>query len=394
MKIYVIDQDSLGTKFVVNTLKKMGHTVAVENYAFGEKARVNPEFDSFFESKIVQNGYDMVFTFNYVPVISTNCRKYNKKYVSWVYDCPQVKLYSNTLQNSCNYVFIFDKVMYFELKNKGIDTVYHMPLAVDTKELDQFHPSREIRMKYQSDVSFVGSLYNEQHCLYQWFDDLPPFVKGYLDAMVQAQSFVDGYFFLEDQLTPELVAEIQKVVSYTPMEDGTETPEYAYAHYFMARKVAEIERCRIIKKISDQYQMKVYTSGDTSAFPNVKNMGLVDYYNAMPYVFKCSKININISLKSIRSGIPLRAFDIMGAGGFLLSNWQAEFEDYFVPGEDLVLYDGENDLLEKIDYYLNHEEERKSIAEHGYQKVKQYHSFEVRLKEMLDIVNGTGGVEE
>lgn len=54
-------------------------------------------------------------------------------------------------------------------------------------------------------------------------------------------------------------------------------------------------------------------------------MGAVDYYEVMPHVFKQSKINLNITLRSIQSGMPLRAWDIMGAGGFLLSNYQADF---------------------------------------------------------------------
>lgn len=39
---------------------------------------------------------------------------------------------------------------------------------------------------------------------------------------------------------------------------------------------------------------------------NLKVHGPVDYYKQMPYIFKLSDINLNISLKSIRTGIPLR----------------------------------------------------------------------------------------
>ena len=62
----------------------------------------------------------------------------------------------------------------------------------------------------------------------------------------------------------------------------------------------------------------------TPELPNVINMGSVDYYDMMPYVFKCSDINLNITLRSIKTGIPLRAMDIMGAGGFLMSNYQVD----------------------------------------------------------------------
>ena len=106
----------------------------------------------------------------------------------------------------------------------------------------------------------------------------------------------------------------------------------------------------------------------------------------MPKIFKCSKINLNMTLRSIKSGIPQRAFDIMGCGGFLLSNYQPELAEYFIPGEDLVLYDSVDDLIQKIDYYLSHEEERLQIAKNGYEKVKRYHTYDTRLTEILNTV--------
>ena len=103
----------------------------------------------------------------------------------------------------------------------------------------------------------------------------------------------------------------------------------------------------------------------------------------MPLVFKRSKINLNITLRSIRSGIPLRVFDIMGAGGFLLSNYQADFQDLFVPDEDFVYYESKEDLLRKVGYYLNHEDERKAIARNGHEKIAAKHTYRHRVKEML-----------
>ena len=105
----------------------------------------------------------------------------------------------------------------------------------------------------------------------------------------------------------------------------------------------------------------------------------------MPLVFKQSRINLNIALRGIKSGIPLRAYDIMGAGGFLLSNFQADFLEYFIPGEDFVYYESKEDLLKKVDYYLAHEEERKAIARNGYDRVSAGHTYRHRVREMLDL---------
>ena len=79
--------------------------------------------------------YTSVFTFNFSPVISNNCKKRNVPYIAFVYDSPQVLLYSYTIINPCNYVFIFDKTQYTELKMAGINTVYYAPLAVNADRM-------------------------------------------------------------------------------------------------------------------------------------------------------------------------------------------------------------------------------------------------------------------
>ena len=112
---------------------------------------------------------------------------------------------------------------------------------------------------------------------------------------------------------------------------------------------------------------------------------MIGFYDVMPHVFKNSKINLNITLRSIRSGIPLRAWDILGAGGFLLSNYQEDFFDFFVPGEDFDFFDGTDDLMSKIEYYLSHEKERTDIAENAFRKIAESHTYLHRVETMLEI---------
>ena len=79
-------------------------------------------------------------------------------------------------------------------------------------------------------------------------------------------------------------------------------------------------------------------------------------------------------------------FKKSGAGGFLLSNYQADFYDFFVPGEDIVLYDSIDDLISKCKYYLTHDSEREQIAKNGYEKVANAHTYNIRFKEIFNIV--------
>ena len=103
----------------------------------------------------------------------------------------------------------------------------------------------------------------------------------------------------------------------------------------------------------------------------------------MPYLFKTAKINMNMSLKCIPTGIPLRVVDIMGCGGFLLTNYQSELLEYFKPEDDLVIYSSIEEAVELADYYLRNEEERRKIAISGYNKVKKDFTYADRLDKIF-----------
>ncbi|MCI8565456.1 MAG: glycosyltransferase [Lachnospiraceae bacterium] len=365
------------------------------------RERVSPEFDQVFAREVEEGHYDAVFTFNFSPVLSHNCNRRKIPYISFVYDSPLIQLYSVALINPCNYIFVFDKELYLELKQGQISTVYYAPLAVNAKRLagqlagldgpDEDGSGKTIRQNYTCDVSFLGSMYNEKNNFFDRMETLAPYARGYLDAVMAAQQKVSGQWFVEELLTPELIEAMQQSLAparVTANADGIETVPWLFANVFLARKIAALERQKLLKAVSEHFETWLYTPNPTPELPRVRNRGPVDYYRYMPYVFACSRINLNITLRSIRSAIPLRAMDIMGAGGFLLSNYQAEFFELFVPGEDMAIFYSPEDLLQKCDYYLKHEAERHQMAANACGKVREKHTFEVRLKEIFSVVFG------
>lgn len=404
MNILIFEYKSFGIEDAKETFEKIGHSYKVISTEL-IRERKSPDFDKLFAFETQEKNYDCVFTFNYSPIISENCNKCNIPYIAFVYDSPQILLYNYTIINPCNYIFLFDKPIYNELKSGGINTVYYMPLAVNTDRLDRMFKNcgtagnisdNQINTdKYQSDISFVGSMYNEKHNLYdRMAEKLKPYTKGYLDAIMDAQMNIYGDFFIQKMLKGVILKDMQEAMAVEPNKDGIETAEYVYANYFLARKIAFKERSLIMKRLNDElgynFDIKLYTP-DKNAVNNlteITNMGPIDYYNEMPFVFNNSRINLNISLRSIQTGIPLRAMDIMGAGGFLMSNWQADFFDFFNPGEDLILFKSHDDLISKCYYYLTHEKEREQIAANGYGRVKESHTYEKRFKKIFEIVFG------
>lgn len=389
MKILYLEWNSFCNEDMFIAFKKLGHQVVrlpFSDYSdspdYFSEARMNSAIDS--------QDIDFVFSFNYFPPVSEYCQNHGVKYVAWVYDSPYVNVYSYTLINPCNYVFLFDKAFYMEFKREGIDTVYYLPMAVNIDRLDSMSPAEETKRILDTDIAFVGSLYTEKkHNLYARYQKLEPYVKGYLDGVIQAQLKVYGYNFLQEVLPEEIMEQMKKEHLLHPNRLGVETDEYVYGDYVLSRQVTAIERREILAMLSQKYRVQLHTNDERVAVGNVKNMGPVDYYNGMPYVFKTAKINLNITLRSIKTGIPLRAMDIMGCGGFLLSNYQEDYLDYFIPDEDFVFYTNYEDLMEKTEYYLLHEKERKEIAANGHEKVKKEHTIELRIKEIISVLRSS-----
>lgn len=55
-------------------------------------------------------------------------------------------------------------------------------------------------------------------------------------------------------------------------------------------------------------------------------------------------------------------------------------ERFFIPGKEVVVFHDKRDLIEKMHYYLSHDDEREAIAEAGYQRVQRDHLYEHRLR--------------
>ena len=377
MKILFIEWASFGNADMKDAFTEEGHEVVC--FPFSNKdARRDEEIEKALASRLHETVPDAVFSFNYFPLISNVCKREGLPYISWIYDSPYVMLYSYTAINPCNAIHVFDRALCREFNAAGIKTVHYLPMAANTNRLDALGSPASAY-----DISFVGSLYTESHNFFDRMENLSPYAKGYLEGLMQAQMNVQGCNFIQESLSP-IMEELYRALPMDPNPDGVETREYLYAQYVINRKLTGLERLRLLTGITQKYTLDLFTLDPAFSLPNLRNHGTADYYSEMPLVFKKSRINLNISLRSIKSGIPLRAFDIMGSGGFLLSNFQADFLDDFVPGEDFVYYESKEDLLQKIDYYLAHEEEREAIARNGHDKVAAGHTFRHRVREILD----------
>lgn len=383
MKMLFCQFGGLGEQAIQETFVRLGYQVEcfwakADNYDY-DAALLNGFVEQMKKGKV-----DFVFSINFLPIISKVCNIYKTLYISWIYDSPEMHLYSSAIRNPVNRIFLFDKIQYSRFYPVSPDTIFYMPLAtkpMTEKEMDGITVSEHDR--YDSDLCFIGSLYNETDKRFHELENLPDYWRGYIQGIVEAQLNVFGYNFIADSLSDQDVSELKKMLRYELVDDYQRVDREVIADMYIGPMVSALDRKRTIQKLSKSHRVTLYTGSDTSDFTNVDNRGLADSITMMPKIFHCSKINLNITSKTIQTGIPLRVFDVLGAGGFLITNYQQELLDYFEPGIDLVVYEDVTDLQEKVDYYLKHETEREQIARNGYQKVCEQYTYDIALKEIL-----------
>ena len=385
MNILFLDWPCFGRTDFLNFFSERHDSVTLFSHADYE-LRKSDSFLAALYSVLENQQFDFCFSYNFFPLMATACYKCNIKYISFVYDSPQVKLYSYTVTYPTNYIFLFDSSLVTQFQKEGLTTFYYMPLPVNADRIHSLLQKPYDSARLSADVSFVGSLYNENHNLYDSLQGISSYTKGYLDAIMQAQSHVYGYNFLEECLTPAITAELQNAAHYQKNPDGVESLSFIFSDYYLCRKLTSMERINILTDVASHFPLKIFTPNNNYVIPNASNMGVADYLTDTPYIFHDSKINLNITLRSIKSGIPLRCMEIMSCGGFLLTNFQSDFFKHFVAGEDFVYFESNDDMLQKIDYYLTHEKERASIAESGYQKVIKNHSYETIFQQIFNII--------
>ena len=344
--------------------------------------------------KIIRNAMqsqniDMIFSFDFMPGVSVACAELNICYISWIWDCPHNSLLHKSAREKTNRIFVFDYVQYQDLLARGFQNVYYLPLSPDCDGFLEVieKDAGKSRERFGEEVVFLGNIYNDdKHGLYDKIQYLPPYVRGYLDSLMEAQKLLWGVDLIRGGISDAVWAEIKKYVNWDLGENYEEGIYEQIIGDMIGKKIAQLERIEMCSYLAEHFKFTLYSGSDTSFNKNIKNKGYAMYDTQMPLIFHYSKINIHITIRSITSGIPLRVMDVLACGGFLLTNYQPEIAEYFEDGKDLVIYQDLPDLYEKIAYYLEHDEEREEIAKSGQRKVRELFHYRNQIGKILEII--------
>lgn len=365
----------------------LGMEKQVTVYSGIEFDPLNPipeEFDKL-EAFLLENNFNCLISYLFVPEISDLCQKHNIPYIGWVYDSPLVSLFHPAVKNPCNYLFIFDRSEYEHLLSFDIPHLYYLPMGVNLSRTGALNITPEDEKNFTCDISFIGSLYED--------NSYNSFVAGFSEEVATELKLYLVKNLCNWHNVKPWPRVSQRTTDFMSQSFGANIWNRQHMDLdlylgllLLSRKLAEMDRITVLNTLAQYYTVDLYTRSDCSFLHNVTVHQGVDYYTDMNKIFYLSHINLNITLPSIETGLPQRILDIMGSGGFVLTNYQQEIEDYFVIGQDIEVFRDVDELLEKVSYYLSHEKERLRIAMNGYQKVRDQFSYTHQLEYILQTV--------
>lgn len=340
-------------------------------------------------SKALKNGgYDAVISWNFWPLVAQACYDQKIPYIAWEYDCPISYQIVPWVLYPTSYVFFFDRAECEKYEKKGAPHVYHYPLAVNTRRIDQLELTKEEQERFTCDISFLGTMYESSYAeMSRLFTE---YERGYVEAAMAVQrrhyalplfSEVLSERFLDPLMNKWNEQGFAKVDSMEALN--------IWMQELLGKHVTRKDRIELISRLGKKYDTRYYSYHRYEEIDGAVFAGPLNYREEMFKMFRQSKINLNITFRLITKGIPLRALDIMAAGGFLLSNWQEDLALFFQPGIDFACYENIEQAEEMADYYLSHEDERLKMAENGHKAVKVF-DYSVQLQGILDIVFPNG----
>lgn len=365
-------------------LEALGHRVQLLNHIQPDPLHPLEEHIPIIASAIENFRPEYVISYLFDPLLSEAARKKGIPYISWVYDSPLMSLFTPELDHDTNYVFIFDKTEYNRIKQRVSHAhIFYLPMSVNLERSGRIGITDADIAKYTCDISFVGQLYTNNaynRCINALSRTAHDEINSYLLDHVRSWTVPKYWPVLSDEAAADVARALNDRNRFL-MPDN----EY-YGILLLTRKLAEMDRITLLNALAEHYQVHLYSNDSSPHLVNVLTHRSADYYTETGKVFYCSRINLNITLPSIETGIPQRIFDIMGNGGFVMTNYQEEIDDLFKTGYDIETFRTTEELLDKTDYYLSHEDARLRLSLNGYKTVRDNHTHAHRINEILRIV--------
>jgi len=242
----------------------------------------------------------------------------------WLTDDPYYTDFTMKIVAHYDYVFTLERNCIDFYKGLGCNEVHYLPFAAHR---DHYHPTLT-RSPVVRDISFIGSAY--------W--NRVEFFRPLMPELMQFNTVINGIWW--DRLP--------------------EAPLYG-------------ERIEIGRWMSPQETAVAYSGSKIVINLHRSHVDEI--------------VNNNTLLIPAASPNP-RTFEIAASGTLQLCDAREDMGDFYKLGEEIETFSSPQEMLDKIRFFLSHEEERRNIALRAYERTLKDHTYPKRLNQLLTVIFG------
>jgi spore maturation protein CgeB len=208
--------------------------------------------------------------------------------------------------------------------------------------------------KYQEVSRFIGSSYHGMSTTYA--DCVPKYHQDKISNVLLTQWAANSQVLQEPKPASKCTYQVTFVGA---------------AHGERKRKISELKSLGI----------------DVTCFGYGWDVGSVATED-IPRIIRESIISLNFAnAYKGPNQVKARTFEVPGAGGFLMTEYADGLERAYILDKEIVAFHSIEELSEKIRYFLDHLQERDSIAQAGFARTQIEHTYDQRIQDLLRFAN-------
>lgn len=322
---------------------------------------------------------DLILTYGFT-LVNLLCRGKEPPFFL-EYDIPLVTIFADNplrylyfllpLQARSHLIFCCDSTLVNLCQSAGLTNTQYLPLFFDP----EIHYPRPVSSDYMNQLVFPGTV-ESLEWYHQGRKPLPASAIKILDTLDRVRQenpfqYVDFFSVGKSMLPlPDIPESASMIFSVVCSQATLEQKTRARMEMFDALRA---------------YPIHVYGVGNSRpAIPNLIYHPYLNQHADLPVLY--SSCALSLCLEILPSCVHQRVYEASAAKGFILSEWRSDYENLFTPDNDIVMFTDGDDLVAKVDYYMNNPEARHKIAEAAYQTVQANHTVTTRMHQLLTVV--------
>ncbi|MDQ7062695.1 MAG: glycosyltransferase [candidate division KSB1 bacterium] len=331
---------------------------------------------------------ELLFVINYISGLAELAHQMQVPVACWEIDPFVDHLKKPTASTDGCFIFCYRPAIVQEFQHAGFKHVYYLPLGADTNLRHPVALKPEEKSKYQAPVSFVGSSMVEQALEYR--------------RLLFAQY---AQYQATQQKRNQFEADLEEILQIQRDHFGSFLIQELASHYFyefiqysrknnlpdpimLISEIAASEKRLNYLRIVARFGLKLWGDRGWKVLEScgARYMGPAGRNQEINKIYSGTQINLDINRLYQSDIVPIRIFDVLACGGFLLAEYSEELERLFDLEKELVCYRNDDELVRKVQYFLKHPVEARRFAEQGRRAVYEKHAFALRMKKILECV--------